>query len=89
MKETWNVFMKGEQNFLHGMIKNKKGSDEQVASTTKISRLQIPFVTVYENRGLFFIVIVHARNDGLIGVCAQFDSADEPNQRLSETLKRN
>jgi len=30
VKEAWNVPMKGEQNFLHGMIKNKKGSDEQV-----------------------------------------------------------
>lgn len=32
MKEAWNVFMKGEHHFLHGMIKNKKGSDEQVAA---------------------------------------------------------
>jgi hypothetical protein len=31
--------MKGEHHFLHGTIKNKKGSDEQVASSTKISRI--------------------------------------------------
>ena len=31
--------MKDEHHFLHGMIKNKKGSDEQEASSTKISRI--------------------------------------------------
>jgi hypothetical protein len=39
VKEAWNVFMKGAHHFLHGMIKNKKGSDEQVEISTKISRI--------------------------------------------------
>ena len=34
-KEAWNVPMKGEQHFLHGLINNSKGSDKAFVSLNK------------------------------------------------------